>query len=131
LLHRWMTRRAVRTHLQIRGRVGRGARQSYCYLVTPHEEATSKLSILAQSANGFAVAQRDLEMRGQGDVCGKKQSGHPVKVTHPCDDSQGGLPWLREKHACAKATGRYGLTEMAGFDGTALHQKHLFRFVAA
>ena len=65
---------------QLRGRVGRGERQSYCYLIT-NKESTDKLAILAESTNGFVIAQRDLETRGPGDFLGKEQSGHINKVT--------------------------------------------------
>lgn len=59
--------------------MGRGERQSYCYLIT-NKESTDKLAILAKSTNGFVIAQRDLETRGPGDFLGKEQSGHINKV---------------------------------------------------
>ena len=52
--------------LQLRGRVGRKDQQSYCFLLTSDNADPSKLEILAQSANGFEIAERDLEIRGPG-----------------------------------------------------------------
>ncbi len=59
---------------QLRGRVGRGNIQSYCYLVTK-KEATSRLSILEQTNSGFVLAEEDLKLRGPGDYLGEDQSG--------------------------------------------------------
>lgn len=62
---------------QMRGRVGRGAFQSYCYLVgeatTP--EAEERFKALLQSNDGFYLAEKDLEIRGEGKIFGKMQSG--------------------------------------------------------
>jgi RecG-like helicase len=75
---------------QLRGRVGRGERQSYCYLIT-NKESTDKLAILAKSTNGFVIAQRDLETRGPGDFLGKEQSGFINKVTLTGVSGSGGV----------------------------------------
>ncbi len=65
---------------QLRGRVGRGAEQSYCLLVSrPREELTEiaqeRLQALVDSTDGFALAERDLELRGAGQLLGTRQSG--------------------------------------------------------
>lgn len=62
---------------QFRGRVGRGAHQSYCFLAPAQYTATAKarLKALEESNDGFALAEKDLKMRGQGDILGDAQSG--------------------------------------------------------
>lgn len=62
---------------QIRGRVGRGALQSYCYLVGEATtfEAEERLTIMTLSNNGFVLAEKDFEIRGEGSIFGKLQSG--------------------------------------------------------
>ena len=62
---------------QLRGRVGRGAWQSYCILMTAHEskESRERLNVLAGSNDGFYIANEDLKLRGQGDLFGIRQSG--------------------------------------------------------
>ncbi|MEE9384976.1 MAG: ATP-dependent DNA helicase RecG [Nannocystaceae bacterium] len=65
---------------QLRGRVGRGERASQCLLHTANprtSEAGERLGILAKHADGFVVAERDLEIRGPGEVFGIQQSGAP------------------------------------------------------
>ncbi len=62
---------------QFRGRVGRGIHPSTCYLLAddPSAEAEERLSLVARTRDGFALAQADLELRGPGDTFGTKQSG--------------------------------------------------------
>ena len=65
---------------QLRGRVGRGSEQSYCLLVSrPKEELTdaarARLEALVESSDGFELAERDLELRGEGQLLGTRQSG--------------------------------------------------------
>ena len=73
---------------QLRGRVGRSIKQSYCYLIHNeeiNETAKSRLEALEKYSNGFQVAEVDLKLRGQGDYLGIKQSGayHNFKLaTH-------------------------------------------------
>jgi ATP-dependent DNA helicase RecG len=67
---------------QLRGRVGRGAEQSYCLLVSrPKEELTEdaqrRLQALVDTADGFRLAEVDLELRGEGQLLGTRQSGLP------------------------------------------------------
>ncbi len=63
---------------QLRGRVGRGADQSYCFLVYSAplgEVAKERLSIMRDTEDGFIISEKDLELRGGGDILGTKQSG--------------------------------------------------------
>src|SRR4029453_13038581 len=65
---------------QLRGRVGRGAEQSYCLLVSrPANELTdsaqARLEALLASNDGFELAEVDLELRGEGELLGRRQSG--------------------------------------------------------
>ena len=65
---------------QLRGRVGRGAAESFCILVSDkdNESVRERLAFLCRTADGFAVAQYDLEHRGPGDFFGKRQHGLPT-----------------------------------------------------
>ena len=62
---------------QLRGRVGRGKHQSYCFLVSKTENATSKarLQIMEETQDGFKIAEEDLKLRKSGEIFGTKQSG--------------------------------------------------------
>ncbi len=63
---------------QLRGRVGRGADASYCFLVygTPvSETAKARLTLMRDTEDGFLIAEKDLELRGSGDILGTRQSG--------------------------------------------------------
>jgi ATP-dependent DNA helicase RecG len=64
---------------QLRGRIGRSSRQSFCVLLTDREDpaALDKLSVLEESENGFEIAEADLKLRGPGDMLGTAQSGLP------------------------------------------------------
>ena len=65
---------------QMRGRVGRGVHESYCILMTgpgATDEARRRLRVMCETSDGFAIAQRDLEMRGPGEFLGTRQSGIP------------------------------------------------------
>jgi ATP-dependent DNA helicase RecG len=64
---------------QLRGRVGRGAAQSYCLLLTgsQSETALQRLNVLVNFQDGFAIAEMDLRLRGPGQVLGVRQSGLP------------------------------------------------------
>ncbi|MDT8367840.1 MAG: ATP-dependent DNA helicase RecG [Longimicrobiales bacterium] len=62
---------------QLRGRVGRGAAQSFCHLIAePAEGALERLKVFRDTTDGFRIAAADLEIRGQGDLFGAQQSGH-------------------------------------------------------
>ncbi len=63
---------------QLRGRVGRGAEQSYCILMTKDQlsmEARKRIEIMVESNDGFAISDADLKLRGPGDIQGTRQSG--------------------------------------------------------
>ncbi len=64
---------------QLRGRVGRGKKAARCLLVADPktEQGISRMEVMTETTDGFVVAQKDLELRGQGDIFGNKQSGMP------------------------------------------------------
>jgi ATP-dependent DNA helicase RecG len=66
---------------QLRGRVGRGAEQSYCVLMASDRQtsvAQQRLGIMEETSDGFRIAEKDLELRGPGEVMGTRQSGVPT-----------------------------------------------------
>ena len=74
---------------QLRGRVGRGSRQSYCLLIADPktDEGKARMKTMVATDDGFKIAEQDLKLRGSGDVLGKKQSGMPeFKVGDPVAD---------------------------------------------
>ena len=78
---------------QLRGRVGRGADQSYCILVTSYklsEETRKRLEIMVQTNDGFEIAEADLKLRGPGDLEGTQQSGvaFDLKIADIARDGQ-------------------------------------------
>ncbi|MBB1530611.1 MAG: ATP-dependent DNA helicase RecG [Prevotella sp.] len=78
---------------QLRGRVGRGAKQSYCLLVTPHALATEtrkRIDIMCDTNDGFRIAEADLKLRGPGDLDGTQQSGmaFDLKIANIARDGQ-------------------------------------------
>src|SRR5690606_2500522 len=63
---------------QLRGRVGRGAEQSYCILMTGHKlsnDSKTRLETMCRTNDGFEIAEVDLKLRGPGDIMGTQQSG--------------------------------------------------------
>lgn len=87
---------------QLRGRVGRGCHKSYCILVSDNtgEDNQQRLKIMAQTNNGFTVAEEDLKLRGPGDFFGSRQHGLPsLKVADlTCD-----LELLHEAKSAAES----------------------------
>ena len=78
---------------QLRGRVGRGADQSYCILVTTHKlsaETAKRIDIMCETNDGFQIAEADLKLRGPGDLEGTQQSGiaFDLKIADIARDGQ-------------------------------------------
>jgi ATP-dependent DNA helicase RecG len=87
---------------QLRGRVGRGAARSQCILIADPttEEGRRRLQVMASGADGFQIAQADLELRGPGDVLGVRQHGLAgLRVANLVTD----LPLLEEANQAAEA----------------------------
>lgn len=88
---------------QLRGRVGRGAEQSYCILMTGNKlsaEAKSRIETMVRTNDGFEIAETDLKLRGPGDLLGTQQSG--VLDLHIADLAKDQLI-LQEARICAQA----------------------------
>lgn len=84
---------------QLRGRVGRGAEESWCFLMASPNE---RLKTLCETNDGFVIAQKDLELRGPGDFLGTRQHGEPLLPgtalgvdTRLLEESSQCLKWLR------------------------------------
>lgn len=78
---------------QLRGRVGRGADQSFCVLMTGYklsEETRKRMDIMTRTTDGFEIAEADLKLRGPGDLEGTQQSGLPfsLKIANITKDGQ-------------------------------------------
>ena len=78
---------------QLRGRVGRGAKQSYCILVTKvelSEDTRKRIDIMCDTNDGFRIAEADLKLRGPGDLEGTQQSGmaFDLKIANLARDGQ-------------------------------------------
>lgn len=78
---------------QLRGRVGRGAEQSYCILLTSSKvgsDARKRIEVMCRTNDGFVVAEEDMHQRGFGDIEGTRQSGKELmlKIANPATDGQ-------------------------------------------
>lgn len=77
---------------QLRGRIGRGSRQSYCILMADYKqskEAKTRLKTMASTNDGFKIAEVDLQLRGPGDFLGTRQSGLPdFRVANIVEDQE-------------------------------------------
>lgn len=76
---------------QLRGRVGRGDRSSYCILITDNtsEESRKRMRVLSSTSSGFEISEADLEMRGPGDFFGSAQHGlPPLKIADLAADTE-------------------------------------------
>jgi len=111
---------------QLRGRVGRGVHKSWCVLMSgnPTEEARQRLRVLVKTADGFAVAEEDLKLRGPGDFFGSRQHGLPEMHIA---ELTGSMDTLKEAQEAAKAV----IQADPALGGEALaplreHIRHLF-----
>lgn len=86
---------------QLRGRVGRGDRQSYCVLVSDNrnEKTRERLEYFCSTTDGFAISEKDLELRGPGDFFGNMQHGLPKMQIADCSTD---LELLTLSNRCAK-----------------------------
>lgn len=74
---------------QLRGRVGRGKHQSYCFLVSDSSNSYERLRVLVKTNDGFEIAEQDMKMRGAGDVFGTRQHGMSgLKIANLIEDSR-------------------------------------------
>jgi ATP-dependent DNA helicase RecG len=107
---------------QLRGRVGRGAEKSYCVLLTTDKKtvvAQERLGIMAKTSDGFVIAEKDLEIRGPGELLGTKQSGLPeFRIGNLVRDQS-----ILEK---ARAAAEFYLTERA----SAAETKKMIKYLA-
>lgn len=91
---------------QLRGRVGRSEHQSYCYLIPTEAKQTTSLRLkeLERSSDGFYLAEKDLEMRGPGEIYGRLQSGQlNLQVANLADTKsilavKRAIAWARDNH---------------------------------
>jgi len=103
---------------QLRGRIGRSHRKSWCALIvgraaTP--EARARLATLEQTADGFVIAEKDLEARGPGDLLGQRQSGLPaLRVADPLIDL-GRLAQARGEVLAMRAEGKKVESDLFGY----------------
>ena len=91
---------------QLRGRVGRGDKQSYCVLVSDHkgEKTRERLEYFCSTTDGFAISEKDLELRGPGDFFGNMQHGLPKMQIA---DVAGDMELLTLSNRCAKRLLQY------------------------
>jgi ATP-dependent DNA helicase RecG len=77
---------------QLRGRVGRGEAQSYCFLVYSDaltEDGTKRLKVMLENSDGFIIAEEDLKLRGPGQIAGTEQSGYlTLGIADPVRDAE-------------------------------------------
>ena len=77
---------------QLRGRVGRGTHKSYCFLITGNKqtkESRIRMETMVSTNDGFIIAEKDLELRGPGNIMGTQQSGEmPLRITNLIGDSK-------------------------------------------
>jgi ATP-dependent DNA helicase RecG len=103
---------------QLRGRVGRSHRRSWCALVvgkSASPEARRRLAVLEQTADGFLIAEKDLEARGPGDLLGTRQSGlPPLRVADPIRDLAR-LPQARGEILAMRAEGKSVASDLFGY----------------
>jgi ATP-dependent DNA helicase RecG len=111
---------------QLRGRVGRSRDQAYCLLMANFpmsEEAKQRLKTLTESHDGFAIAERDLEIRGPGEFLGTRQSGLPeLRVAHLIRDQHMLVEARREAFSLVARDPRLAEPENAALRGILGHR---------
>ncbi|MGB5384640.1 MAG: helicase-related protein, partial [Lutimonas sp.] len=110
---------------QLRGRVGRGADQSYCILMTGSklsDDAKTRLQTMVETNDGFQIAEVDLKLRGPGDLAGTQQSGVlNLKIADISKDAQ--LLFLAREEAISVLKKDPNLTESNNFQISQTYQK--------
>lgn len=81
---------------QLRGRVGRGALASTCYLVTSHSDPSPRVEALVASTDGFVLAEEDLKLRGEGTIMGARQKGRSDLSLASLQRDLDLIQWARE-----------------------------------
>ena len=81
---------------QLRGRVGRGALESHCYLVTQDNEPSPRVEALVASTDGFVLAEEDLNLRGEGTIMGRRQKGQSDLTLASLQRDLDLISWARE-----------------------------------
>ena len=81
---------------QLRGRVGRGALESHCYLVTQDSEPSPRVEALVASTDGFVLAEEDLNLRGEGTIMGRRQKGQSDLTLASLQRDLDLIMWARE-----------------------------------
>jgi len=103
---------------QLRGRVGRSSRPSWCALIvgrTATPEARERLAVLETTSDGFVIAEKDLAARGPGDLLGRRQSGLPaMRVADPIRDLAA-LGQARREVVAAREAGREIRSDLFGY----------------
>ena len=111
---------------QLRGRVGRGAAQSYCILISDAkgENAKARLEMMAKTNDGFAIAEFDLKQRGPGDFFGNRQHGLPeLRIADLLED----MDTLKQaKHAALDVLAKDRRLELPEHRSLRLAVKRLF-----
>lgn len=93
---------------QLRGRVGRGASQSYCILMSDYklsQDARRRLDIMCETTDGFKISEEDLKLRGPGDMDGTQQSGTPLQL-HIADLNHDGQLLMVARNAASDILGK-------------------------
>jgi ATP-dependent DNA helicase RecG len=103
---------------QLRGRVGRSTRPSWCALIAGKDaapEARARLAVLEETSDGFVIAEKDLEARGPGDLLGSRQSGLPaMRVADPVRDLAA-LGEARRRVSTLREAGQSVASDLFGF----------------
>ena len=105
---------------QLRGRIGRGAHQSHCILISDAagDESGQRLRVMVEEADGFKIAERDLEIRGPGEFFGARQHGIPELRVNPLENMELLHTAKKEADALIKKDPWLGLRQNTGLADT-------------